>query len=260
MGSSPASGLFYSFLLSISLTFITPICAYAEASSTLELSQWSPGDSSKYGATEIENLTWYHFNSDYASTFYFYGGKNWLSESHQGEPDYFVDDIRLSLVRKGTYPVRFALYFPTSTDSKTETRRFAVSIQPSMTLKTTDMKLALRLEFLYYNTSESSHDITEKNGDQFEILHKVYGLSPKAEFNWDISDDWSFEAKGAFKMRWDAEGSPYIDYELTIGPSYNWDKTTSIFLQHFSADNVYTDNPFLSNNVSYYGLGLSFEI
>lgn len=267
------SGLLHSLLLSISLTIMAPICADAQTSqllfksskpepkwqNTLEVSNWSAGDSENYDSTEIENTLRYNFNRDYSSTFYLYAGKNWLQDHHSGKPESFLEDPRFSLIRRWENPLRFSLYLPTSDESKKQSRRFTISVQQSVTLQTSDIKLELRAEALYFNTANASR-LERIEDEMVEVSHYVYGLFPKAELSWDISKDWSFYAKAIFKLGWDGHGSPKEFYELTFGPNYSYSKTTSVFIQHFSTDDLFNENGFLSQKVSYIGFGVSYEL
>lgn len=221
------------------------------------LSQWAPTNAEiNYGSSEIENLFIKHWNSNYGTSAYVRAGKYWLrpQDIEAGAPETFIEDPYISLVRKWRFPLRAAIYLPASEDSKDAQRRFAFSLQPTFHFKTSRTEFTLNTEFLYFNNqaAESLRDETRYNN--------VHGISQRAGFVYFLSRSWSWSSKAAAHVRWDYEGSPKEFYELYTGPAYDWSRLANISLNYYSSDQIFTENTFMSSDVSWVGLMLKLFI
>ena len=260
-----------SILVSILLTAIFPICALAQTHSMdmkseekdakwsyeFTLTQWHASEGeANYDSTEIENTLTHEINKKYSAGFYLYVGKNWLKGNHieEGKQESFFDDPQFFITRQWKIPVKFSLYLPTSEDSQDSSRRFTFSIQPKLTFNSGPAEITLKSEFLYFNNAES---VSKKDET---VLNRVLGIVTKGDISWEMTNDWTFDTNGALKFYWDPEGQPTQSYELTIGPSYAIDKTTSVNFSYYTTDDLYTDYYFLSKDVSYFGIGLTLQL
>jgi len=221
----------------------------------LNVSHWIPANNEiNYARTEIENSSVYSLNSDYGFSTYFRVGQNWLRpEDKEGdEPQYFFDDPFVAIIRKWKFPLRAAIYFPVSDPSKDAHRRFTFSLQPTFYLSLPKTNLKFHTEFRYFNnkTAASSEDETQ--------LNTVYGVVQKIFFQYSFSSSWSWVIKSSVTANWDSAGSPQEYYENTLGPAYHLDQIKSISLNYYSADKLNSEYSFLSKDVSWVGLMLSF--